>query len=235
MGLYKRRIYVSGEQRIYRPYSGTDKYVGLVATFLTGPPPADELIDNGITDINNLPGVPAGTKNALNAKLQAALSALAIPDTAQACNNLQALLNQILAQSGKKLTIEQAADLTSDVLAIMNTLRCSTQNQNAAIVNPADVGPGGLAGNPTSFALNTNSPNPFVKSTRIAYQLPVPSKVSLRIYNVQGQLVATVVDRVEGPGFKSVNWDASRMRAGVYFARLQAGTFKADRKLLLVR
>jgi len=235
MSLYKRRIQVTGEQRIFRPFTATDKYVGLVATYLTGPPPADELIDNGIDDITNLPGVPAGTKNALNAKLNAALAALAIPDTGQACNNLQALLNQIQAQSGKKLTIEQAADLTADVLKIMATLRCSTQgqNQNAAIVDPMDVNP--AAGTPTSFAMNGNSPNPFVGTTRISYQLPVPSKVSLRIYNVQGQVVATVIDRVEGPGFKSASWDASRMPAGVYFARLQAGTFKADRKLLLVR
>jgi uncharacterized delta-60 repeat protein len=229
MGLHKRRIYVAGNQRVYRPFTATDKFYGLVAAFLTGPPPADELIGGAIDSINALPGVPAGTKNALNAKLAAALSSL--PDTSQACNNLNALLNQIKALTGKKLTVAQAAGLITQVQAIMTTLGCTTAS--GTIVNTTDMGPAG--GPATRFALGGNSPNPFVGSTRINYQLPVPSRVSLRIFNVLGEVVATVVDRVESPGFKSVSWDASRMPAGVYFARLKAGDFTAERKLLLVR
>jgi hypothetical protein len=232
MALYKRRIYVTGEQRIYRPYSATDKYTGLVATFLSGPPPADELIGDAGGTIDSLTGVPPGTKQSLHSKLQSALSALAAADTNQACNNLQALVNEIKALTGKKLSGNEAAELLAETLAIMNTLHCSAHN--AALMASTDMGLPPTA-NPMSFSLDSNSPNPFVGTTRINYQLPVPSKVSLRIYNVQGQVVATVIDRVEGPGFKSVSWDASRMPAGVYFARLQAGTFKADRKLLLVR
>jgi len=92
-----------------------------------------------------------------------------------------------------------------------------------------------VQGIPTVFALEQNYPNPFNPSTRIRYQLPTQSYVSLKVYDVLGREVGTLVDGIERPGYKSVLWDASGVASGVYFYRLQAGQFSAVQKMLLVR
>jgi hypothetical protein len=96
---------------------------------------------------------------------------------------------------------------------------------------------------PISFSLGQNYPNPFNPATVIRYSLPArvgPTflsvyPVSLRVYNMLGQIVATLVDADEQPGYKSVSWDASTMPSGIYYYRLSAGTFIETRKMLVVR
>jgi hypothetical protein len=88
---------------------------------------------------------------------------------------------------------------------------------------------------PVEFSLKQNYPNPFNPSTTIRYELPKASHVTLTVYDLLGREVATLVNDVEEPGYKSVQWDASRFSSGVYFCRLTAGEFIQTRKLLLVR
>jgi C-terminal processing protease CtpA/Prc len=88
---------------------------------------------------------------------------------------------------------------------------------------------------PQEFGLQQNYPNPFNPSTRIKYQLPIQSHVTLKVYNLLGQEVATLVDGVEEPGYKSVRWDASGVASGVYFSRLESGGSIETKKLLLLR
>jgi hypothetical protein len=88
---------------------------------------------------------------------------------------------------------------------------------------------------PESYNLMQNYPNPFNPSTTINYELPKSSHVTLKIYNTLGQEVATLVNAVEEPGYKSVEWNASGAASGVYFYRLQAGDFVQVRKLLVLR
>ncbi|MCK4353126.1 T9SS type A sorting domain-containing protein [candidate division WOR-3 bacterium] len=85
------------------------------------------------------------------------------------------------------------------------------------------------------FKLFQNYPNPFVKSTSIKYQLPVKSKVSLKIYNVAGRLVKTLVNEKKGPGYYATNWDAKEFSSGIYFVRFTAGDYKTTKKLILMR
>ncbi|HEV8539354.1 MAG TPA: cytochrome c peroxidase [Bacteroidota bacterium] len=73
---------------------------------------------------------------------------------------------------------------------------------------------------PTTAELIGSYPNPFNPSTTISYQLPVQSVVTLRVFDVLGREVATLVDGVENAGSKSVVWDASLAASGVYFYRL---------------
>jgi len=87
----------------------------------------------------------------------------------------------------------------------------------------------------TWFVLDQNYPNPFNPSTAIRYGLPHKSAVQLAIFNTLGQQVATVVQGEQEAGFHEVRFDASGLAGGVYFYRLQAGTYVETRKLLLLR
>ncbi|HTX19881.1 MAG TPA: T9SS type A sorting domain-containing protein [Bacteroidota bacterium] len=88
---------------------------------------------------------------------------------------------------------------------------------------------------PTDFVLNQNYPNPFNPSTTISFDLPVGSKVSLKIFNLLGQEVATLVSGEKEGGSYSVRWNASGMASGEYFYRLEAGGFTQVKKLMLLK
>ncbi len=77
--------------------------------------------------------------------------------------------------------------------------------------------------NPTEFILEQNYPNPFNPSTSINYSIPVSSFISLRIYNVLGKEIATLVNEEKPAGSYEVNFSAEDLTSGIYFYKLQAG------------
>ena len=88
---------------------------------------------------------------------------------------------------------------------------------------------------PKNYVLYQNYPNPFNPSTVIQFSVPRSELVSLKVYDVLGRLVRTLVDKMEQPGSYSVTFSASGLASGVYFYRLQAGAFSQTKKLLLLR
>jgi len=93
---------------------------------------------------------------------------------------------------------------------------------------------------PTQFALEQNYPNPFNSATIIRYELPKSVRSTLKLYNLRGQVVRTLLDRQQGAGYYTIDWDgkddAGRMvPSGVYVYTLTAGEFRASKKLLLIR
>ncbi|MBI1804143.1 MAG: T9SS type A sorting domain-containing protein [Ignavibacteria bacterium] len=88
---------------------------------------------------------------------------------------------------------------------------------------------------PDAYRLEQNYPNPFNPTTRLNYAIPVDATVSLKVFNVLGQEVATVIDDFQTAGYKSVSFDASSLPSGLYFYRLQAGHFTDTKKMLLVK
>ncbi len=88
---------------------------------------------------------------------------------------------------------------------------------------------------PREYSLSQNFPNPFNPTTAINYRLPAVSNVSLKVYDVLGREVATLVDGRQNAGTYSVKFDGSRLATGVYFYRLKAGGYSAVRKLMLVK
>ncbi len=88
---------------------------------------------------------------------------------------------------------------------------------------------------PTDFALRQNYPNPFNAKTTINYQLPVSNHVTLKIYNLLGRRVATLLDETQEAGYRSVIWDASEVSSGLYFYKLTAGDFTESRRMMLVK
>jgi hypothetical protein len=88
---------------------------------------------------------------------------------------------------------------------------------------------------PQKYILEQNFPNPFNPSTTIHYGLPSKSHVTLAIYNILGQKVTQLVNGEEEAGYHEVRFDGSNLASGVYFYRIQAGSFVQTRKLLLLR
>jgi hypothetical protein len=88
---------------------------------------------------------------------------------------------------------------------------------------------------PAEFVLEQNYPNPFNPVTTIHYSLPISGRVCVKVYNVLGQEVATLIDEVQEAGLKSLNYDASNLTSGVYFLRLISGDFTATKQIMLLR
>ena len=106
-------------------------------------------------------------------------------------------------------------------------------------VRLASTGTGVAGGEePLRYALMQNSPNPFNPLTTIRYSLPERSRVTIRVFDVAGRLVATLADRVEDAGEGAVVWDGTNERgqdlgSGVYFCAMTAGDF-SDRKVMVL-
>ncbi len=88
---------------------------------------------------------------------------------------------------------------------------------------------------PDRFGLQQNYPNPCNPSTRISYSVPIKVNVVLKIYDVLGREVATLVNEEKPAGDYAVQWNTEGMPSGVYFYRIHAGTFTATKKVLLLR
>ncbi len=88
---------------------------------------------------------------------------------------------------------------------------------------------------PTPPALLPAYPNPFNSSTQIRYQIPEVDRVTLKVFDLLGREVATLVDEVQVAGSKTVRFDATGLATGVYFYRLQTADFAATRRFILIR
>lgn len=93
---------------------------------------------------------------------------------------------------------------------------------------------------PNEYRLNNAYPNPFNQTATISYELPETSKVTLKIYNLNGQEISTLVNEIQGAGFRSVVWDGSdnqghKVSSGIYIYQLQTGNWKKSDKVALIR
>jgi len=95
---------------------------------------------------------------------------------------------------------------------------------------------------PKEFALGQNYPNPFNPTTTLKYALPTESRVRLSVYNLLGQLVASLVDGVVSAGYQSASWNAGKFASGIYIYRIEATSisnsskiFTQERKMVLIK
>ncbi len=103
-----------------------------------------------------------------------------------------------------------------------------------SIANPVSVSDT-RPGIPLETRLDQNYPNPFNPGTAISYQLSAVSFVRLRVFDILGREVATLVNEVKQPGGYTVRFDGSGLPSGAYFCSLQAGTFVEAMKLMLLK
>jgi hypothetical protein len=104
---------------------------------------------------------------------------------------------------------------------------------NWMVTTPTDVEGDQIV--PEKFALLQNYPNPFNPSTKITYNIPQRSNVSLKIYDMLGKEIATLVNEQKEVGTYNVQFDASKLSSGVYIYSIQAGDFLVSRKMILMK
>jgi hypothetical protein len=100
-----------------------------------------------------------------------------------------------------------------------------------------------IVGNPDSYLLSQNYPNPFNPVTSIRYDIPKSSNVSLKVYDINGKEVTTLVDQIKEAGYYKVEFNGSNLSSGVYYYRLEvspsnspgAGFFVDTKKMLLLK
>lgn len=115
----------------------------------------------------------------------------------------------------------------SDLLAQIN----EAQSKYNLITDVADE----IHPIPSDFVLNQNYPNPFNPNTVISWYTPFDGHQTLKIYNVLGTEIATLVNEFRTAGNYSINFDASGLSSGIYYYKLQAGNFSETKKMILMR
>ena len=93
---------------------------------------------------------------------------------------------------------------------------------------------------PRHYMLHQNYPNPFNPRTVIQYEVPIQVRVTITIFDLLGRKVVTLVDAVQGPGYKAIAWDGKNksglpVGAGLYFYQIQTPTYIHTKKMILVR
>jgi photosystem II stability/assembly factor-like uncharacterized protein len=93
---------------------------------------------------------------------------------------------------------------------------------------------------PIAYSLEQNYPNPFNSSTIIKYDLKEDVQVSIKVYDILGRLVKTLIFDFQNAGFKSINWDGKNdngqfVASGLYFCKITAGDFKDVKKFILIK
>jgi hypothetical protein len=88
---------------------------------------------------------------------------------------------------------------------------------------------------PLTYKLDQNFPNPFNPSTKIKYSVPQPSNVTIKVFDILGREIETLVNEEKPIGTYELTWNAANLPSGVYFYQLKAGNYKAVKKMILMK
>jgi hypothetical protein len=88
---------------------------------------------------------------------------------------------------------------------------------------------------PTEYALYQNYPNPFNPATKIRYSIPKSSFVQLKVYDLLGNEIKSLVKEQQSAGYHEVEFNAGNLSSGIYFYRLQTDNFSVSKKLILMK
>ena len=193
-------------------------------------PKIQELIDE-VEVLINEGTLNNGQGNALITKLEDAILELNQGKTTPAINKLNAFINQVNAfiNSGV-LTETEGQELISaanDIIDLINNSLGKKGNEGAS--------PELVSSLPTEFKLNQNYPNPFNPSTNIKYSVPENNFVSVKVYDVLGEEVASIINEEKSAGSYEVNFDASNLSSGIYFYTMRSGSFLETKKMVLMK
>jgi hypothetical protein len=129
--------------------------------------------------------------------------------------------------------IYQFIDLMSDVKANSFTYRLKQIDYDGSYEYSQEVSIDNQL--PTEFKLEQNYPNPFNPVTTLTYSLPIKTQVELVIYNTLGESVMQLVNEEKDAGKYSIRFNAANLPSGIYFYKLQAGSFVETKKMVLMK
>ena len=129
--------------------------------------------------------------------------------------------------------IPTAINLTCTVADEFGESSSKTTIVNVKLLTAIDEADNGAI--PRDYVMYQNFPNPFNPSTNIKFGLPKSGKVTLEIFNILGQKVATMWNGFKPAGFHSLEFDAQDIPSGVYLYRIQAAAFSQVRKMMLIK
>lgn len=115
------------------------------------------------------------------------------------------------------------ADDPIDAKALLDSLTGTTAIENEKNISPFN------------FNLSQNYPNPFNPSTAISYQLSAVSQTTLKVYDILGREITTLVNELQKPGSYIVNFNASNLPSGIYFYQLKADNYLSTKKMILLK
>ncbi|MBI5022161.1 MAG: T9SS type A sorting domain-containing protein [Ignavibacteriales bacterium] len=113
--------------------------------------------------------------------------------------------------------------------------RCWSQFSDVNSFNVAYLGIEDKFDIPKEFMLAQNHPNPFNPNTKIQFDLPFETYIKLKVFNILGEEVATLIEGKQNAGYKNVEFNAARLTSGVYFYRLETPYFSQTKKLILLK
>lgn len=105
----------------------------------------------------------------------------------------------------------------------------------SAVINVTGVDESLIDFNPQDFKLFNNYPNPFNPSTKIRYAVPQNAFTTLKVYSITGKEVAVLVNEQKTTGVYEINFDGAELSSGVYFYKLQSGSFSDVKKMILTK
>ena len=106
--------------------------------------------------------------------------------------------------------------------------------QNHIIVNNTELGQ--LVDNlPLKYSLNQNYPNPFNPETSITFSVPIKIEVEINVFDIKGNKIATVFDKIVNAGSYSIIWNAAGFPSGVYFIGMSSGNYQDYKKVMLIK
>lgn len=185
-----------------------------------------DAIVNLISMVQTLP-LNNGNKNSLTAKLENALEKYNEGKLIPARNIMNAFINELNQfVINRKLTATQAQpliDYSNEIINAINSGLLKQENEDNTKVIP------------DAFVLQQNYPNPFNPSTTIKYSIPTSEFVTLKVYDILGNEIATLVDEEKPAGSYEVNFQASNLSSGIYFYALQAGSYTQTKKMILMK
>lgn len=150
-----------------------------------------------------------------------------IAGTGQQVNISGAVYPVTIKASGADLTVYNPVTGENHLVLDGKELIIADENIKSVEISTAEI--------PEDYALYQNYPNPFNPKTTIRIAVPQTSKVSLKIYDVVGREVETIVNKELEPGYYNFNWNASHYASGVYIYRVIAGDFVQTKKLVLLK
>ncbi|MCH8024184.1 MAG: T9SS type A sorting domain-containing protein, partial [Candidatus Marinimicrobia bacterium] len=135
-----------------------------------------------------------------------------------------------------EIPIDPIPPMAGDIFQIRTTkpFRSGDVFRFPEVVTAITFGPN-ETNSPYTYSLLQNYPNPFNPETTINYTLPIQSQHTLKVYNLLGAEVATLVNEVKPAGAYSVTWNARRFASGIYFFRLEADGYHNVKKMVLLK